>query len=119
MKNSLNKCPVCDNTLTITKYTCDDCHTEITGRFYNSGFSKLNEEQLDFIEIFVLKRGNIKEIEKELGISYPTVRNKLDNIISTLGHKVETSSSKIEILSMLDNNEISPSDATRLLKELE
>lgn len=119
MKDYLSTCPVCDSKLNITRYKCDHCETEIKGKFNNEGFAKLNKEQLEFVEVFVLKRGNIKEIEKELGISYPTVRNKLDNIISALGHKVETNISKMEILSMLNSGEISPNDAAKLLKELD
>lgn len=118
MKENLSNCPVCDHQLTITRYECDHCKTEIKGRFKQNIFSKLTEEERDFIEIFVLKRGSIKEIEKELGISYPTVRNKLDNVISALGHKVDKDTSKIEILTMLDKGEITSEEATKLLSDL-
>lgn len=118
MKDNLSKCPVCDNELLITKYKCKQCNTEITGSFTQNIFSKLSDEQRNFIEIFVLKRGSIKEIEKELGISYPTVRNKLDDVISALGHKIDTNTSKIEILNMLDKGEITSEEATKMLSEL-
>ena len=122
MKDNLTNCPVCENKLIIKKYSCKNCGTEINGNFKPNNFSNLTKEQLEFIEIFVLKRGSIKEIEKELGISYPTVRNKLDEVISALGHKVENegrNNSKIEILNMLDSGEISSEEASNLLKKLD
>lgn len=118
MKNNLSNCPVCDGALTITKYNCEKCDTEITGRFKPDRFSKLSEDQINFIELFVLKRGSIKEIEKELNISYPTVRNKLDEVIKALGHKVEKDTSRIDILNMLNNGEISSEEAEELLAQL-
>lgn len=118
MKQNLSNCPICDNGLTITSYKCNHCNTEIKGKFNQNNFSTLTQEQRDFIEIFVLKRGSIKDIEKELGISYPTVRNKLDNVIAALGHKIDKNTSKVEILNMLDNGEISSEEATKMLSEL-
>lgn len=120
MNKNLINCPICDNKLNITKYQCISCGTEISGNFELNKFATLNQEQLDFIEVFVLCRGSIKEIEKELGISYPTVRNKLDNVISALGHKITSndSQSKLDILNMLDNGELTTEEATLLLKEL-
>lgn len=118
MKDNLTTCPVCDNNLTIVKYKCNHCQTEITGDFKQDSFSKLSQEQRDFIEVFVLKRGSIKAIEKELGISYPTVRNKLDDVAATLGHKVDKDTSKIEILNMVNNGELSSEEAAKLIAEL-
>lgn len=118
MKKNLSICPLCDNKLKIVKYYCENCRTEISGDFEQNNFSNLSEEQRKFVEIFVMKRGSIKEIEKELGISYPTVRNKLDDVISALGHKVESKSSKMEILNMLNEGQITSEEATRLLSNL-
>lgn len=117
-KKSLCECPVCSNNLMITRYECKKCGTKIEGNFTNDKFSSLSDENKDFIELFVKKRGSIKEIEKELGVSYPTVRNMLDNVISALGHKVEKNNSKIEILQMLDAGEISSKEAKTLLDQL-
>ena len=74
-------------------------------------------EQKYFVEVFIKNRGNIKEIEKELGISYPTVRNKLDKVISDLGHTVKKSSvNQKEIIEKLRNGEITKEEALKLLK---
>lgn len=117
MKN-LYGCPVCDHELTIKSYQCKHCGTKIEGDFKLDKFSRLSQEEKDFIELFVMKRGSIKDIEKELGISYPTVRNKLDEVIAALGYKVETSNSRVEILQMLDNGEISMEEAQKLLEQI-
>ncbi|MDO5726079.1 MAG: DUF2089 domain-containing protein [Tissierellia bacterium] len=118
MSRNLCNCPVCERALVITSYKCPKCHTKIEGEFHIDKFSRLSVEDKNFIEIFVRKRGSIKEIEKELGISYPTVRNKLDNVIAALGHKVEKDTSRIEILSLLDAGEISTEEATKMLNDL-
>lgn len=118
MKKNLYDCPVCDHELTITSYECRNCGTRIEGEFQLDKFSRLSQEEKDFIELFVMKRGSIKEIEKEMGISYPTVRNKLDGVIAALGYKVEESTSKVEILNMLDKGEITYEEAQKMLKEI-
>ncbi len=119
MNKNLNSCPVCYGELIITGYRCPSCATEINGYFEIDKFSKLSKEDLEFIEVFVMNRGSIKDIEKALGISYPTVRNKLDNVIKALGHKVNSESSRLEILSMINDGQISAEDGAKLLKELE
>lgn len=118
MKNYLDKCPACDGGLVITTYQCEDCGTEVKGYFTGSKFSKLSQEDLEFIEIFVMNRGSIKEIEKVMGISYPTVRNKLDNVIKSLGHSVNTEESRMEILKMLDEGLINAEEATAMIANL-
>jgi hypothetical protein len=117
----ISECPVCGKQLKITKLECTHCHTTIENEFELSNFAKLSKGQLHFIETFLKCRGNIKEVEKELGISYPTVRGKLDDIISALGFsttkKVETDRKKV--ITMLEKGEISPEEAISLLTEEE
>lgn len=119
MKDYLDKCPTCDGELITTTYKCEDCGTEVRGYFPGNKFSKMSQEDLEFIEIFVMNRGSIKEIEKVMGVSYPTVRNKLDNVIKSLGHSVNLEDSRLEILNMLDEGQITPEEATNLLSSLE
>lgn len=118
MKDYLNKCPVCNANMVVTGYKCTECPTEVNGIFKGSKFSQLTEEELEFVEIFVMNRGSIKEVEKELGISYPTVRNKLDSIIQALGHTVKSEDSRLEILRMVDEGSITAEEASQMLKEL-
>jgi len=85
----ITKCPVCNSNLTVQRLKCKKCGTIIENEFELSKLSYLNQEQLKFIEVFLECRGNIKDVEKELGISYPTVRSKLDEVIIALGFSVE------------------------------
>ena len=115
----ITSCPVCNKHLKITKLECTHCHTTIENEFELSKFAKLGQEQLHFIEIFLKNRGNIKEVEKELGISYPTVRGKLDDIIVALGYTTAKKQEidKKKIVSMLEKGEISAEEALLMLKE--
>lgn len=117
-KDILGKCPVCSNELKVTELSCNKCKTKISGEFHLDKFSRLDKEKLYFAEVFIKNRGNIKEIEKELGVSYPTVRKLLDEVIIALGHsnKVENSDmEKNEILEKLSKGEISSEEALKLL----
>jgi hypothetical protein len=117
----ITNCPVCSKQLKITKLQCNHCHTTIENEFDLSKFTALSQEQLHFIEIFLKNRGNIKEVEKDLGISYPTVRGKLDEIITALGYTTNKKSEidKKKIVAMLEKGEISAEEAINLLKEEE
>jgi hypothetical protein len=117
----ITNCPVCCKQLTVAKLHCTHCHTTIENEFEFSKFASLPQEQLYFIEVFLKCRGNIKEVEKELGISYPTVRGKLDDIISALGYSTskKTDIDKKRIVSMLEKGEISAEDAIKMLNEEE
>ena len=85
----LGSCPVCNSKLSITRLRCDECSTVIEGQFDICKFCQLNLEQKEFIETFISCRGNIKEVERELRISYPTVRGRLDAVIEALGYTVD------------------------------
>lgn len=118
-------CPVCGHGLAVSSLNCGYCSTKIEGEFALCKFCQLPDEQRDFIEVFIRCRGNIKDIEKELGISYPTVRSKLDTVIEALGYRVEKTAPSLEwktkkqdIIKALDSGEITPEEATAQLKLL-
>lgn len=111
-------CPICDDELHVSKLSCDSCETNIEGNFSLCKFCKLTNEQKSFVEIFLKSRGNIKEIEKEMGISYPTVRNKLENVIESLGYSPKYTGPEVnkkEILEQLSRGEITSDEAIKLL----
>lgn len=125
-REALGKCPVCGQNTEVTAINCNDCGTRIEGHFQLCRFCRLTEEQKSFIETFVKCRGNIKEVEKELGISYPTVKNRLEDAANALGYSSSQSYSipgfeipgrKKEILDQLENGEISVEEALNLLKD--
>lgn len=80
----IESCPTCNGQLEITQVKCVRCGTEIRSRYSPCDFCRLSEEQSHFLWIFVTNRGNLSEVEKRLGVSYPTVRAKLDEIIDQL-----------------------------------
>ncbi len=122
MKTALSKCPVCDGELTVTRLHCETCDTSIEGRFANGAFAGLTPEQLDFIETFVRCEGKITRMEDEMALSYPTIRNRLLEVIRALGYEpgkdeaVEIPDDKRRsILEDLDAGKISAEDAMRML----
>ncbi|MFO7637368.1 MAG: DUF2089 domain-containing protein [Clostridia bacterium] len=117
------KCPVCSNDFAITKLTCTKCGSELTGFFEGSKFCALSETDQYFIEIFVKCRGSIKDVEKELKVSYPTVRSKLDDVIAKLGYSVgdddsSRSERSLEIIKRLESGEINAKQATEMLNKM-
>lgn len=114
MKKVIGRCPVCNGELTVARLTCGSCDTVIENRFRLSKFDYLSDEELQFTETFLRCRGNIKEVEKELGISYPTVRSKLDAVIQALGYDTgtdERAAKREAILKALENGEITAEQA--------
>lgn len=84
MRKILEECPSCGGPLAITTLACTRCEVGVSGRFRPCDFCRLSEEQSTFLRLFVQHRGNLSGMEKALGISYPTVRNKLEEIVKLL-----------------------------------
>jgi len=78
-------CPVCADELTITRLHCRSCGSALEGEFGVGRFGRLDREQMSLLESFLRSRGNLKEMERELGISYPTVRGRVDALVRALG----------------------------------
>jgi|ERR1700752_1517475 len=117
------RCPVCKSELEITRLHCPSCDTSIEGRFTGGPIAHLTAEHLDFIVTFVRCEGKINRMEQELGLSYPTIRNRLHEVIRALGFEpgkdetVEISSEKRNsVLEDLDAGKISADEAMRMLR---
>ena len=82
-----NTCPICEHELIATQLECRQCDTKIQGRFITGPFASLTPGQLDFIELFVRNEGKITRMQEELELSYPTIRNRLHDIIRALGYE--------------------------------
>ena len=122
MAKILDQCPVCQSRMEITQLSCTNCETVVVGRFEPNRFSKLPQESLDFLEAFVRNRGNVKEMERDLGISYWVIRRKIDELITELGleakpHPETARTSRREILERLKNGEITAEEAGKLLEK--
>lgn len=119
--NIITICAVCGTKLEVTELHCCRCDTTYKGHFKLDKFSYLTPEQKYFIEVFLKCRGNIKEVERELNISYPTVRSKLDDVISSLGYGVGSNEkkqiNKREVLDMLARGEITYEEAMKMMGE--
>jgi len=121
MYNVPGKCPVCGENLTVTRLHCRSCDSALEGHFSLGRFYQLNAEQLRFAETFVRCEGRLNKIQEELGLSYPTVRSRLHDVIRALGYEVgeETTVSPEQRRSILDNlaqGKISSEEAVRLLQ---
>lgn len=116
-------CPVCNGEYEITKLTCKKCGSELAGHFSGCDFCNLSDEDAYFVLTFLKCRGSIKDVEKQLGISYPTVRGRLDTVIKRLGLKTSVSPQEIkeerqQIFDKLDKGEISADQAAELIRSL-
>ena len=124
MNPALTRCPVCKNELTVTRLHCSSCDTVVEGRFTAGHFANLTAEQLDFIVTFVRVEGKLNRMEGELGLSYPTIRNRLHDVIRALGYepgKEEVSADVLDekrksVLEDLDSSKISADAAMRILR---
>lgn len=114
-------CPVCSGPYEITRCTCTQCGSELSGHFTGCDFCGLTDEEARFVLTFLKCRGSIKEVEKELGISYPTVKSRLEAVISRLGLTATPSSEelkeqRLQTLDRLSRGEITPDQAAEILK---
>jgi hypothetical protein len=125
MRKALEHCPTCGGELEITRLNCTQCDTVILSRYEMCRFCRLPAESLEFLETFVRNRGNVKEMERELGISYWTIRSRLNDLIEELGFEakkdpdeVDVETRQREILERLKAGELSASEAAHLLAKL-
>ena len=126
MRKMLTMCPNCGGQLEATRLSCTNCETVILARYEPCSFCKLSVESLQFVEQFVRYRGNLKEMERELGESYWALRNRLTDVIRELGFEEaaepvaddELATQRREILDRLDAGEIDAAHAAEMLAEL-
>jgi hypothetical protein len=113
-------CPACTRTMAVTELTCPHCQTRVQGVFETPILWRLSPEQLQFVDVFLRCRGNIREVERELGISYPTVRSRLDQVIQVIaGQAPPERPSAHEILDGLGSGRLTFDEALNLLRRNE
>ena len=81
----ISTCPVCESRLNVTRLHCNTCGTTIEGEFNVGRFANLGRDQMLLLEGFLRSRGNLRELERELGVSYPTIRGRVDELLRALG----------------------------------
>ncbi len=120
----LSQCPVCKSDLMISKLHCRTCDTTIEGEFFGGPFGQLTRDQLSFVETFVRCEGKLNRMEGELSLSYPTIRNRLHEIIRALGYEPGgdeeargglSETARQRILEDLNQGKITAEEAMRML----
>ena len=140
MYRAPHTCCVCGHKLTVSRLSCEECGTTMEGRFSGCRFCSLSPEEELFLVTFLRNRGSIKDVERELGISYPTVRAALDSLLESLGltdeaptenednedsspkarrkSSSDNAAARKEILRLLSEHKITADEAAKRLKEL-
>jgi hypothetical protein len=123
MNPVIGQCPICHDTLSVTRLHCRTCDTTIEGHFTLGRLYQLSAEHLNFVEIFIRCEGKINRVEQELGMSYPAVRARLTEVIEAMGYEVGepertpiSSDTRKAVLAELSTGAISPDEALQLLR---
>ena len=128
----ISTCPVCSSELAVTRLHCSSCGTTLEGDFSVGRFGRLNRDQLALLESFLRSRGNLRDMERELGISYPTVRSRVEQLVRSLGFGPRgddeatdeaacgqpATASRQEILERLARHEIGAEEAALAIRAL-
>jgi len=126
-RDVISTCPVCSSELAVTRLQCRGCGTAIEGDFSVGRFGRLSREQLALLESFLRARGNLKELERELKVSYPTVRARVDALVRSLGlsdgsdaplddGREDTVALRRDVLERLARHEITADEAAALIR---
>lgn len=112
-------CPVCGDRLALTRLSCRSCGTELSGEFESCEFCSLGRDDREVLRVFLASRGNMKELERHLGVSYPTARARFDGLLTRLGLAAErpAPSPKIDLLERLAKGEIDVEQAIQKLDQ--
>jgi hypothetical protein len=115
------RCPVTGETLEVTRLRGPTSGVVIEGEFLPNEFALLDGDALEYLRLFVKVRGNLKEVERMLGVSYPTVRARFDAMVRALGYEVadEGVDARSEVLAALERGEIGAEEATRRLQGMQ
>ncbi|MEZ4515682.1 MAG: DUF2089 domain-containing protein [Chloroflexota bacterium] len=130
MRKILESCPTCGGDLAITEVTCTVCDTVVRSQYAPCPFCALSPEDLAFMLVFVKNRGNVKDMERELGVSYWTIRGRLNEVITAMGFEAPADEADSEpastqgagdrqaVLDALKQGEITPEEAATQLSRL-
>jgi len=112
-----SNCPVCNHRLATTRLSCPECSTELSGAFTQCEFCVLTDEDRDVLRVFLASRGNMKDLERHLGVSYPTARARFDALLGKLGieRPASPAPSRIELMEQVARGEIDIDEALKRL----
>ena len=122
MNSVIGQCPICNDTLHVTRLHCRNCDTSIEGHFSLGCLYQLSPEQLSFIETFIKCEGKINRVEQEMGMSYPAVRSRLTEVIEAMGYEVGPAEPEVSeetrqaVLGDLSSGKLSAEEALAILR---
>lgn len=122
MNSVIGQCPICNDTLHVTRLHCRNCDTTIEGHFSLGRLYQLSPEQLSFIETFIKCEGKINRVEQEMGMSYPAVRSRLTEVIEAMGYEVGPAEPELSeetrqaVLGDLSSGKLSAEEALAILR---
>ncbi len=126
MRKILEQCPTCGGPLVVTEVSCPQCRTQVRSQYSPCPFCALTADQLVFVKLFVEKRGNLRDMEKALGVSYPTVRGKLDEVaerltvaptpVGSTASEPPSDEERREVLRLIAAGELSPKEGLARLR---
>jgi len=111
---------VCSSRLALTRLSCPSCETELSGAFAQCEFCVLADEDREVLRVFLASRGNMKDLERHLGVSYPTARARFDTLLGKLGidrAPAPASASRVELMEQVARGEIDVDEAMRRLAD--
>ncbi len=116
------ECPVCGGELVTTRLGCHGCGTELAGNFASCEFCALDERETELLKVFLASRGNLREVEKHLGVSYPTARARFTQLLVKLGLAGDADTPPVltrdQVLAEVASGALSPTEAAVLLGAL-
>ena len=122
MNPVIGQCPICGESLSVTRLHCRHCDTSVEGHFALGRLYHLSPDQLRFVETFIRCEGKINRVEQEMGLSYPAVRARLVDVIRSLGYEIGedkdtiTEDERKEILTQLSEGKVTAEEAVELLR---
>ena len=109
-------CPVCGDSLMLTRLSCGSCGTELSGSFESCDFCSLSGEDRQMLKVFLASRGNMKELERHLNVSYPTARARFDGLLVKLGiERPAPTSARVDLLEQVARGELDIEEAMKRL----
>lgn len=120
-KKLIGRCPVCNGSLYISELSCRECEVKIRGEFEVPVFARLTDEEREFLMIFLRSRGSLRDVQRELALSYPTVRSRLDALLAKMGIVTSRASQEeiSDVLNKLETGELSAENAIKLIRKEE
>lgn len=106
---------MCGDVLTLTRLSCESCHTELSGSFDSCEFCSLTADDRDLLRVFLASRGNMKDLERHLGVSYPTARSRFDALLGRLGIERAGPDPRVELLEALARGDVDVDEVERRL----